>query len=136
MPGDSTLLREALKRDLVFKMTWMPIGCVFVIFAVQPLVLLRALGIPIDEILIGCYGIGMVILGGISLLHTSRMLARRFGVRCPKCNRVLSLFALDYERRNKFLRSRSCPYCKDRDEQKELTPEQRGRVGASIGHRR
>ena len=110
---DKKLWWRIWRRDLLFNMTWLPVGCLSVIMAALLFGLLQSHGWLTGEGAVGWYGIGMLAVGATCMWLVSKLLAKRFGVRCPTCHHIVSMFAMDGKRRKAFWRTRECPYCKE-----------------------
>ena len=119
MSVDKKLYWRIWRRDLLFNMTWLPAGCFSIIIAVLLLCLLQSHGFLTGEGAVLWYGIGILIVGATCMGLVSKLLARRFGVRCPKCDHIISMFAMDGRQRRDFWRTRECPYCKNMEESQQ-----------------
>ena len=109
--ADQELYWRILRRDFLINATWLPVAGLCIILSFLPFAVLLEFGLVTGEAAGGWYGMAMLGCGTVALHWVSRRLARRFGIPCPECGKIISSHLMRRRDRRYWWWTRRCPYC-------------------------
>ncbi len=111
MEGDKDLFLRVYRRDLLVGLPIPLVGLATIILVVLLLVVLQEFGLDTGKDATGWYGLAILGCAIAVMLCVSRRLARRFGIACPECGKIISYSLMKSRDRRYFWRTWRCPYC-------------------------